>query len=98
LYKSRGERQAKIRKWIENVNFHPPFSQMQAIGDDFLSDAAGRANKKRILVPGARFAPFAPHRSAFPWLRDGEYQPKRQVKNTDIPIVMNVRLPILRAR
>ena len=29
-------------------------SQMQEIGDDFLSDAAGRANKKRILVPGAR--------------------------------------------
>jgi hypothetical protein len=29
-------------------------SQMQAIGDDFLSDAAGRANKKQILVPGAR--------------------------------------------
>jgi hypothetical protein len=30
-------------------------SQMQAIGDDFLSDAAGRANKKRILVPGDGF-------------------------------------------
>jgi hypothetical protein len=28
-------------------------SQVQAIGDDFLSDAVG-ANKKRILVPGAR--------------------------------------------
>jgi hypothetical protein len=27
---------------------------MQAVADDFLSDAAGRANKKRILVPGAR--------------------------------------------
>jgi hypothetical protein len=33
---------------------------MQALADDFLSDAAGIANKKRILVPGARFAPFAP--------------------------------------
>jgi hypothetical protein len=31
-------------------------SQMQAIGDDFPSDAAG-ANKKRILVPGAGIAP-----------------------------------------
>jgi hypothetical protein len=30
---------------------------MQAVADDFLSDAAGRANRKRILVPGARHGP-----------------------------------------